>query len=29
MKWLGNVKSMCAEDEGTNWKDGKSMNNDD
>jgi len=29
VKWLGNVKSMCAEDEGTNWKDGKSMNNDD
>lgn len=29
VKWLVNVKSKCAEDEGTNWEHGESTNNDD
>lgn len=29
VKWLGNVKSECAEDEGTDWEDGESTHNDD
>jgi len=29
VKWLGNIKSECAEDEGTDCEDGESTHNDD